>query len=165
MTRSSFVEIRNAFQCFFKASQIHYFKNARKPPEFTCFFNTSSHVTEHFLHMSNEIIKFLMKVLKSLRKHNDSPNRACLYGVLATNLLTHWGVNVWPRGEDVVVVSQTAVPLTLSIRHFSESCCGCSETHNYVLRNLCSDPWVAHFCHTSLLIFTFSNCVIWLRPL
>ena len=68
---------------------------------------------------------------------NNSPNRACLYGVLlvATNLLTHWGVNVWPRGEDVVVFSQTAVPLTLLIRHFSESRCGCSETHNYVLRH------------------------------
>ena len=74
-------------------------------------------------------------------------------------------MNVWPRGEDVVVFSETAVPFTFSIRCFSESCCGCSETHNHVLRNLCSDPWVAHFCHTSLLIFTFSNCAIALRPL
>ena len=93
-----------------------------------------------------------------------SPNRACLYRVLAMNLLISWGRNVWPRAEDVVVFSQTAVPFTFSIRHFSESCCGCSETHDYVLRHPCSDPWVAHFCHTSLLIFTFSNCVISLRP-
>ena len=94
-----------------------------------------------------------------------SPNRACLYGVLATNLLISWGTLVWPRAEDVVVFSETAAPFTFSIRHFSESCCGCSETHNYVLRHPCSDPWVAHFCHTSLLIFTFSNCAISLRPL
>ena len=71
MTRSTFVEIRNEFQCFFKASRIHYFKNGRKQLEFMCFFNNSSHVTEHFLHTSNEITTFLMKVLKNLRKHTD----------------------------------------------------------------------------------------------
>ena len=72
---------------------------------------------------------------------------------------------VWPRAEDVVVFSETAVPSTISIRHLSESCCSPHETHNYVLRHPCSDPWVAHFCHTSLLIFKFSNCVISLWPL
>ena len=64
-----------------------------------------------------------------------SPNRACLYGVLATNLLISWGMNVWPRAEDVVVFSETAAPLTFSIRHFSESCCSPHETYNYVLRH------------------------------
>ena len=48
--------------------------------------------------------------------------------------------------------------------HFSECCCGPQETQHYVLPHPCSDPWVAHFCHTSLLIFTFSNCAISLRP-
>ena len=71
MTGSTFVEIRNAFQCFVKASRIHYFKNARKPQDFTCFFNNSSHVTEHFLHTSNEIFTFLTDTSKNLRKYND----------------------------------------------------------------------------------------------
>ena len=82
MTRSTFVEIRNEFQCFFKASRIHYFKNARTPQEFICFFNNSSHVTEHFLHTSNEITTFLMKVLKNLRKHNDLVTNAHFHSFL-----------------------------------------------------------------------------------
>ena len=68
MWRSTFVEIRNEFQCFFKASRIHYFKNARTPLEFICFFNNSSHVTEHFLHTSNEITTFLTNVSEKLKK-------------------------------------------------------------------------------------------------
>ena len=71
MTRSTFVEIRNEFQCFFKASQIHYFKHVRKPQEFMRFFNNSNHVTEHFLHKSNEITTFLTKVSENMRKHTD----------------------------------------------------------------------------------------------
>ena len=64
-----------------------------------------------------------------------------------------------------LVFVTSAVPFTFSIRHFSECCCGPQETHNYVLRHPCSDPWVARFCRTSLLIFTFSNCAISPRPL
>ena len=47
----------------------------------------------------------------------------------------------------------------------SKCCCGPRKSPKYVLRHPCSDPWVAHFCHTSLLIFTFRNCAISLRPL
>ena len=82
MTGSTFVEIRNEFQCFFNASRIQYFKNTRKPQEFTRFFNNSSHVTEHFLHTSNEITTFLMKVLKNLRKHNDFVTNAHIHPFL-----------------------------------------------------------------------------------
>ena len=82
MTRSTFVEIRNEFQCFFNASLIQYFKNTRKPLESICFFNNSSHVTEHFLHTSNEITTFLMKVLKNLRKHNDFVTNAHIHSFL-----------------------------------------------------------------------------------
>ena len=95
----------------------------------------------------------------------SSPNRACLYGVLATNLLISWGLHVWPRGEDVVVFSQTAVPLTLSIRHFSESCCGCSETHNYVLRHRRPSSLGPQNVAVAPARLKMRNCAIALRPL
>ena len=35
---------------------------------------------------------------------SNSPNKACLYGVLAVTLLVHWGRTVLPRGADVGVL-------------------------------------------------------------
>ena len=72
---------------------------------------------------------------------------------------------VLPRADDPHFCHTSAAIFTFSIRRFSECCCGPQETHKNVLRHPCSDPWVAHSCDTSLLIFTFSNCVISLRPL
>ena len=71
---------------------------------------------------------------------------------------------VWPRADDLHFCHTSRVPFKISIRHFSECCFGYRKSPFCVLRHPCSDPWVAHFCHTSLLIFTFSNCVISLWP-
>ena len=110
-------------------------------------------------------LTFSLHELSFIWQNNSFPKQSLpLWGPSYT-LLIRWSLLVSPRGEDVVVFSETAAPFSFSIRHFSESCCGCSETHNYVLHHPCSDPWVVHFCHMSLLIFTFSNCVISLRPL
>ena len=70
--KTDFVEIHYQLErLFLQKSQSYYFKNARTRTEFICFFNNSSHVTEHFLHTSSEITTFLTNVFENMRKHND----------------------------------------------------------------------------------------------
>ena len=108
---------------------------------------------------------FRSNCLRFILARNYSPNSCLQHGVLAVNLLIHQGGPAFPSSEEPHFYHTSAVPFKFSKQHFSESWCGCRETQNNVVRHPCSDPWVAHFCHTSLLIFTFSKCAICLRPL
>ena len=68
-------------------------------------------------------------------EHVFSPNSCLQHGVLAVNLLIHQGNLVLPSSEEPHFCHTSAVPFKFSKQHFSESCCGCRETQNNVVRH------------------------------
>ena len=64
-----------------------------------------------------------------------SPNSCLQHGVLAVNLLIHQGLSAFPSGEEPHFCHTSAVPFKFSKQHFSESCCGCRESQNNVVRH------------------------------
>ena len=98
-------------------------------------------------------------------RYKHSPNRACLYGVLATNLLIACGILVLPRADDFHFCHTCAVPFTFWIRHFSESCCGPQESPLYVLRHLRPSSLGPQNLAVVPAILKMRKCVVSLRPL
>ena len=115
-----------------------------------------------FHHFSTFLRINLLRLRKLLR---NSLNRACLYGVLAMTLLTHQGMPVWPRGEDVHFCHTSAVPFTFSIRHFSESCSGPQESPLYEVPHLPPSSHGPQNLAVVPAILKMRNCAILLRPL
>ena len=70
----------------------------------------------------------------------NSPNSCLQHGVLAVNLLIHQGGPVFPSSEEPHFYHTSAVPFKFSKQHFSESCCGCRETQNNVVRHSSRNP-------------------------
>ena len=97
--------------------------------------------------------------------YDFSPNSCLQYGVLALNLLIHWGASVLPRADDPHFCHTSAVILTFSNHQFSECCCGSRKSPLYVLRHVRPSSLGCQNLAVVPAILKMRNCVISLRPL
>ena len=101
------------------------------PNKFLSFWTRRSLVLKEFL------IEFPKTLLINLFLSNLVILVSFIVSVdwLAVNLLIHQGTPAFPSSKEPHFCHTSAVPFKFSKQHFSESCCGCRESQNNVVRH------------------------------
>ena len=95
----------------------------------------------------------------------NSPNSCLQHGVLAMNLINWLGYARFASRRRPSLLSHVSSAVQNLDSVLLRMLLGPRKNPLWKVRHRCPDPWVAHFCHTSLLIFTFWKYAIFLRPL
>ena len=108
-------------------------------------------------------LKMLLTVRVLCWDNHSSPNSCLQHGVLALNLLIHWGASAFPSSDEVGTFQPNCSAVqnldSSFIAWTSKSCCGCSQAQNCVLRHFGPPSLGLQSLAVAAAILKISYCV------